>query len=152
MAGLGEAVAPLHSERHGWRIPGDDTWHLVQGLLRGASVLLAGLCPQPGALPVSEEAAPEPPIGDYDKPQCPDRDFAQRQVKGGGLPGAPRSEVLVEVCMLSHQPAAPSDTYEAFSPPSYPTVICPMDRNLTFAEVSLTLLVVKESHTITFPS
>lgn len=54
--------------------------------------------------------------------------------------------------LLSHHPAASRDTCEPFSPPSYPTVIWPVHRNLTFAEVSLTLLVVKESHTITFPS
>lgn len=54
--------------------------------------------------------------------------------------------------LLSHHPTASRDTCEPFSPPSYPTTICPVHRNLTFAEVSLTLLVVKESHTITFPS
>lgn len=92
------------------------------------------------------------PAGDHNKPQCPDGDFAQRHVKGDGLLWAPWFEVLVEVYTSSHHPAASCDTCEPFSPPSYPTVICPVHRNTTFVEVSLTLLVVKESHTITFPS
>lgn len=70
----------------------------------------------------SQSAKRLDPAGVHDKPQCPDRGFAQRQVEGGGLPWAPWFEVLVEVCMSSHHPAASCDTCVPFSPPSYPTV------------------------------
>lgn len=57
------------------------TQHLPR---KGSPVLLAGLC-----LPCEQEVGSDSPTGDHGKPQGPDRDFAQKQVKGCGLSWAP---------------------------------------------------------------
>lgn len=97
------------------------------------------------ASPVSKEVGSEPPMETMTNP--------------GALTGTllrnRSTEVTcllffgmqVEVCILSHNPTASSDTCEPFT--SSP---CHLPWAQDFAEVSLTLLVVKESHTITFPS
>lgn len=38
---------------------------------------------------VSKQVGSEPPTGNHDKPQCPERDFAHKQVKGCDLPWTP---------------------------------------------------------------
>lgn len=139
----------VQSEHHTWRIPSAHTWHpwhLAQLLPREDLHSVAWLCSQHRGHHTTGPICP----GDHDEYQCPGGDFAQRQVKRDGLSWAICFEVLLEVCRIFHHP--PAASCKSSSPPAYPTVVCPTHRNLTFAEVSPTLLVVKESHTITFPS
>lgn len=89
------------------------TYGTSYGVTQGGPLLCwMGYVPSWGLSPCQQRAS----HWHHSKLSCPDRDCAQRQVKGGALPWAPWFDMLGEVCMLSYHPAAPCDT--ASSQPS----------------------------------